>query len=141
MLHELIFQLCAVYKLSGYDLPFGWYVFWVTNLCTDVCNFTWSNLVNNSIWAKSSEIIHTRWPNSQMANQLHKCGFECQKNIHYSYHKIRILISVIIITTITSGATVTTATELYCTLIMHVKFYRVAYELFHFHPIIIFYVR
>ena len=59
-----------------------------------------------------------------MANQLHKCSFEYQKKkkkICISYHKIRILISAIIITTITSGPAVTTATKLYCTLIMHVK--------------------
>lgn len=122
------FSCVRVYK------PFWiWLAIWsgtyfgLLNLCTDVCNFMmWVNL---GIWAIFGQRVGVKlytqggqtakWQTNHINVVL---STKKKKKICISYHKIRILISVIIITTITSGATVTTATELYCTLIMHVKF-------------------
>lgn len=95
------------------------------NLYTDMCNFMmWVNL---GIWAIFGQTVGVKLytQGGQTAkwqtNYINVVLSTKKKKICISYHKIRILISAIIITTITSGATVTTATKLYCTLIMHVK--------------------
>lgn len=123
------FSCVHVYK------PFWiWLAIWLgtyfglLNLYMDVCNFMmWVNL---GIWAIFGQRVGVKLYTQGGQTAKWQTNFinvvlstkKKKKKFCLSYHKIRILISVIIITTITSGATVTTATELYCTLIMHVKF-------------------
>lgn len=95
------------------------------SLYTDVCNFMmWVNL---GIWAIFGQRVGVRLytqggQTAKWQTNYINVVLSSKKKFCISYHKIRILISVIIITTMTSGTTVTIATKLYCTLIMHVKF-------------------